>query len=263
MKKSENEYNGNIDDETGFSLTRRSMLGALGASATVGLAGCSGVTEQSFTAPWVGMTGETFTLADQGPRPVTLKNDETASIVETRDAGPLGELKATLNMKATSYNWQLEDEYPATVGCVSIPIPILGGTDFAGPLDDPLVSLVSGEWGLELFNRMQFTDEPVDSVNYVRQGFEGSSDGAGHPDFTPLLDYKVFTATATMNDESTEEYWIGLLRYRTKTEVLPDGTDDSYVFLGLGTLAENVDSFGYSPGFGEGIVDDFGIIDEP
>ncbi|TQQ80993.1 hypothetical protein EGH24_07525 [Halonotius terrestris] len=263
MKNSTNGYNVDIDDESGFSLTRRSMLGALGASATVGLAGCSGVTNQSFTAPWVGMTGETFPHPEQGDRPVTLTNDETASIVETRDAGPLGEVSATLNMKGTSYNWQLEEEYPATVGFVPIPIPILGGTEIAGPLDDPLVSLVSGEWGLELFNRMGFTDEPVDSVNYVRQDYEGSGEFR-HPDFTNLIDYKVFTATATMNDESTEEYWIGLLRMRTKTEVLPDGTDDSYVFTGVGTLAENVDSFGYNPEFYvDEASDDYGIIDEP
>ncbi|TQQ80994.1 hypothetical protein EGH24_07530 [Halonotius terrestris] len=209
------------------------------------------------------MTGETFPLGGRGPRPVTLTNDETASIVERRDAGPLGEVSATLNMKGTSYDWQLEEEYPATVGFVSIPIPILGGTEIAGPLDDPLVSLVTGEWGLELFNRMGFTDEPVDSVNYVRQDYDGTAD-LGHPDFTPLVDINAFTATATMNDESTEEYWIGLIRLRTKTEVLPDGTDDSYVFLGLGTVSENVDSFGYAPGFhAEETFDDFGIIDEP
>lgn len=263
MKNPENEYNRSIDDSTGFSLTRRSMLGALGASATVGLAGCSGATERSFTAPWAGMNGETFHLFNKGPRPVTLKNSETASIEETRDAGPLGELKATINMKATSYDWQLEDDYPATVGFVSIPIPQAGGTEFAGPLDDPLNSLVTGEWGLELFNRMGYTEDPVDSVEYGRLNSSEFTTSRSFPDFNNAYDVKQFSVTATTNGESTEEYRIVLFRYRTKTEELPDGTDDSYVFHGLGASVEDVDSFGYSPDFGSDAHDDYGIIDEP
>lgn len=240
------------------------MLGTLGASATVGLAGCTSGerrVNQSFTAPWVGMKGETFPLAGQGPRPVTLRNSETASKSERREFW-LFRINATMNMKATSYNWQLEDEYSATVGFISVPIPKVG-IEFAGPLDDPLNSLVTGEWGLELFNRMGFTDDPVDSVEYVRVNAEESTNTVNHPELRGSFDIMNFDVTAMINDESTEEYRMTLRRYRTKGEELPDGTHDSYVFQGDGALLETIDTFNYTPDFRLGDTDQFGFIDEP
>lgn len=254
--------NGNNTD---FSLTRRSLLGALGAGAAVGLAGCAQMTNQEFTAPIIGFKRESFSHYRYGDRPVTLENYESTPIVETRDMGDIGDLEVTLHSHATSYNWQLQEDYPATVGFVSIPIPIVLQQEFPGPLDDTLTSLVTGTWGLELFNKMGFADDPVQSVRYgssEREEFTRNSN-PNNSLFRAAPDAKVFDVRATLDDGSEEEYVIALFRYRTVADQLSSGTDDSYAFLGLGVELEKHGEYGTLASFNDSSTNQFGVIPTP
>lgn len=252
-------------NNTDVSLTRRSLLGALGAGAAVGLAGCAQMLDEEFTAPIIGFKEETFTHYQYGARPVTLQNYVPTGIEETRDLGDVGQVIVTLNSYATSYNWQLQEDYPATVGFVSIPIPIILQQEFPGPLDDSLTSLVTGTWGLELFNKMGFAGDPVQSVQYgssEKEEFTRNSD-ANNSLFRASPDAKVFDVKATLNDGSEEEYQIVLFRYRTVAEQLSSGTDDSYTFLGLGVKLEAYEEFGKLPDFRDNSTNEFGVIPTP
>lgn len=242
-------------DDADVSLTRRAMLGTLGAGASIGLAGClSQDSPIHLNAPFVGITDA------ESIEGLTLQNYSGRKIRRAIDL-PTGEsIQIRIMAYTTHYRYENEEwGRRCDVGIVSIPFFKYAGFEYAGELTDPLERLVHGDLGEQLVHEIDFQNKSGEAISDVYfipdSGASYQNRGWWDPDyarnqsiiFEEEYDSQFFEVAAVPQGRG-DDYYMYLLRYRVSPSALSDstdvfGVDHSYVFVMIGTEVPNPSGF--------------------